>query len=94
MILDYLHTLENNAFCNLIILPTCVTPNSETIIDHILTNITETVITPGVLHYKNSDHYPIYCLISIPSSKNCQMRYTYIYRNLKLFDSSKFCEDL
>ena len=94
VILDYLHTLENNAFCNLITLPTRVTPDSETIIDHILTNVTDTVITPGVLHYKISDHYPIYCLISIPTLKNCQKRDTYSYRNLKLFDGSKFCEDL
>ena len=94
VILDYLHTLENNAFCNLITLPTHVIPNSETIIDHILTNVTETVITPGVLLYKISNHYPIYCLISIPTSKNCQKRDTYSYRNPKLFDSSKFCGDL
>ena len=94
MILDYLHTLENNAFCNLITLPTRVTPDSETIIDHILTNVIETAITPGVLHYKISDYYPIYCLISIPTSKSCQKRYTYSYRNLKLFDGSKFCKDL
>ena len=69
-ILIYLHTLKNNALCNLITLPTRVTPDSETIIDHILTNVTETAITPGVLHYKFSDHYPIYCLIFIPTSKN------------------------
>ena len=94
VILDYLHTLENYAFCNLINLSTRVTPDSETIIDHILTNVTETAITRGVLHYKISDHYPIYCLISIPTSKNCQKRDTYSYRNLKLFDGSKFCKDL
>ena len=92
--MDYLHTLENNAFCNLITLPTSVTPDSETIIDQTLTNVTETAITPGVLHYKISDHNPIYCLISIPTSKNCQKRNPYLYRNLKLFDGSKFCEDL
>ena len=94
VILDYLHTLENNAFCNLITLPTRVTSDSETIIDNILTNVTDTAITPGVLHYKISDHYPIYCLISIPISKNCQKRDSYSYRNLKLFDGFKFCEDL
>ena len=69
VILDCFHTLENNAFCNLITLPTHVTPDSETIIDHNLMNVTETTITPGVLHYKIFDHYPIYCLISIPTSK-------------------------
>ena len=59
VILDYLHTLENNAFFNLITLPTRVTPDFETIIDHILTNVTDTSITLSVLHYKISDHYPI-----------------------------------
>ena len=87
VILDYLHPLENNAFCNLITLPTRVTPDSETIIDHILTNVTDTAITPGVLHYKIADHYPIYFQISIPTSKNCQKRDTYSHRNLKLFDT-------
>ena len=69
VILDYLHTVENNGFCNLITLPTRVTPDSETIIDHILINVTETAITPGVLLDKISDHYSIYCLISIPTLK-------------------------
>ena len=55
--LDYLHTLDNNAFCNHITSPTRVTSDSETIIDHILTNVTETAITPGVVHYKISDHH-------------------------------------
>ena len=66
VILDYRHTLGNNAFCNLITLPTRVTPDSETINDHILTNVTDTAITPGVLHYKISGNFPIYCLISQP----------------------------
>ena len=82
MILDYLHTLENNVFCNLITFSTGITPDSETIIDRILMNVTETAITPGVLHHKISDHYPIYCLISIPTSTNSQKCDTYTYRNL------------
>ena len=94
VILDYLYILENNAFCNLITLPTRVTPYSESVISHILTNVTETAITPGVLHHKISDHYLIYWLISIPTSKSCQNRDTYSYRNLKLIDGSKFWEDL
>ena len=35
VLLDYLQTLENNAFYYLITLPTRVTPDSETIIVHI-----------------------------------------------------------
>ena len=73
---------------------TRVIPDSETLIDHILTNVTETAIIPGVLHYKIGDHYLIFCLISIQTSKNCQKRDIYTYRNLKSFDGFKFCEDL
>ena len=52
------------------------------------------LLYPLVLHYKISDRYPIYCLISIPTSKSCQEHDTYSYKNLKLFDGSKFCDDL
>ena len=49
---QYMQTIESNAFSNLITKPTCVTADSETIIDHLLTNDTESVITTGVFLYK------------------------------------------
>ena len=58
---DYLHMLESNTFSNLITKPTRVTENSQTIIDHLLTNDNESPINPGVLHYKLADHFPIFC---------------------------------
>ena len=44
--LEYLHVLQSNAFLNLITVPTRVTPTSRTVIDHILTNDNESIITP------------------------------------------------
>ena len=44
----YLHMIESNAFSSLITQPTRVNAGSQTIIDHLLTNDTESIITPGV----------------------------------------------
>ena len=51
--------------------------DSQTIIDHILTNDNESVITPGVFLYKLADHYAIYCSITNPKFKNTNIRNTY-----------------
>ena len=59
---DYVYarvTYCRNAFCNLITKPTRVTPTTQTIIDHILPNDSESIITPGMLLYKISVHYSI-----------------------------------
>ena len=47
--LDYLHMLESDAFSDLITKLTRVTENSQTTIDHLLTNDNESLINPGVL---------------------------------------------
>ena len=59
LVSDYLDipVIRSNAFSNLIEKPTRVTPNTQTIIDHVLTNDSASIITPGVLVYQNSDHY-------------------------------------
>ena len=46
---DYSHILQSNAFISLIDKPTRVTRTSQTVIDHILTNDCESILTPGVL---------------------------------------------
>ena len=91
---EYLHMLEINAFSNLITKPTRVTENSQTIIDHLLTNDNESLINPGVLHYKLADHLPIFCLISLPKINSYQSTATNIFRNIKSIDVDNFCDDL
>ena len=61
---DYLNTIKSNGFSSLITNPTRVTTTSQTIIDHILTNVHDSVLTPGVFYYKLADHYPIFCKVS------------------------------
>ena len=57
---DYNLLLQSNFFFSLITNPTRVTNSSKTIIDHVLTNDTDSILAPGVLTYSISDHYPIF----------------------------------
>ena len=92
---QYMHTIESNAFSNLITKPTRVTADSETIIDHLLTNDTESVITPGVFLYKLADHYAIYCIVSNPNFKDVNKRHNlFTFRNFHSVDGTKFRNDL
>ena len=92
---EYLHMIESNAFSSLIIQPTRVIAGSQTIIDHLLTNDTESVITPGVFLYKLADHYAIYCFISIYNFKHTKNHEsTYTFRNIHSVDGNIFRNDL
>jgi len=46
---DYIYMIKSNAFSCIINKPTRVTPTSQTIIAHILTNDTESKVTSNVL---------------------------------------------
>ena len=65
--------LQSNAFSNLITKPTRVLKTSQTIIDHIFSDDSESIITPKVLLYKISDHFLIICTIenTVRSKSNC-----------------------
>ena len=58
-----MHMIGSNAFSCLITKPTRVATNSQTIIDHVPTNDTESVITPGVSCLSLPTTYAIYYLI-------------------------------
>ena len=61
---DCIHFLQSNAFFSLTTSPTRVTSTSQTFIDHIFTNDYESIVTPGVLTYSLSNHYPMFCIIT------------------------------
>ena len=94
LISDYMRLLHSNAFCNLITKPTRVTSTTQTIIDHVLTNDNESIMTPGVLLYKISDHYPIYCAINKNNNKPTSAFNKYSFRNTKNIDCNNFRNDL
>ena len=92
---EYVHMIESNAFLSLITQPTRVTAGSQTIIDHLLTNDAESVITPGVFLHKLADHYAIYCSISSYNFKHTKKREsTHTCRNIHSVDDNKVCNDL
>ena len=93
---DYLQTLNSNGFTSLITNPARVTLNSETVIDHLLTNDCESKLTPGVISYKISDHFPIFCTVSNPEftkSSNPPID-SYTFRSIKTIDGILLCKDL
>ena len=93
---DYLQTLDSNGCTCLITDPTRVTLNSKTIIDHLLTNDCESKVTPGVISYKISDHFPIFCTASnseFTKSSNPEID-SYTFRNIKTVDGILFRKDL
>jgi hypothetical protein len=61
--LHYLNVLECNGFYNCINLPTRVTENTETIIDHFYSNIECKGIKTGTLNIDISDHKLIFCIV-------------------------------
>ena len=76
----------------IITLPTRVTENSKTLIDHILTNDHLHGILPGVFRSDITDHYPIFCIISnLPSKREDNPKY---FRNLKNFNVDQYCDEL
>ena len=56
--------LTSNSFFHIINVPTRVTKSSATLVDHTLTNSLNSNITPGVIRYDISDHFPIYAIFS------------------------------
>ena len=90
-----MHLLHSNTFCDLITKPARVTSTTQTIIDHILTNDNESIMIPGVLSYKMSDRYPIYCAIkNINNNKPTSAFNKYSFRNTKNIDGNNFRNDL
>ena len=71
-----------------------IAATSQTIIDHILTNVHDTVLTPGVFSYKLADHYPIFCKVSTSVCHTIKNDVTYTFRNHQAVDGQNFRNDL
>ena len=63
----YLNILSSNAAFPLITKPTRITSTSPTLLDHIITNITQNTLLPGILRSDLSDHFPTFCFILLDS---------------------------
>ena len=73
---------------NLISRPTRITNTSETIVDHVLTNLPYDTVRSGILVSDITDHFPVFGFFNVPLKKRV-FRPTY-YRNFKSNRSSEF----
>ena len=89
---SYINMLHSNNFFSLLNKPTCVTDSSSTLIDHLITNIINCQIVPGIIDYQITDYLPTF--IAMSNIKNQTYNNTKVYRYMKQFDSFKFCQDL
>ena len=74
--------------------PTRITKHSQTSIDHLITNIDGTIITPGVLQYSISEHLPIFCIASSAKHKSPLKNSTHYYQNIKNLNGNVYRDDL
>ena len=81
-------------FFSLITSPTKVTSTFQTSIDHIFTNDYELIITPGILTYLLSNHYPIFCTKTNSQSQTPKAMQSFEFQNIKSVDKESYCKDL
>ena len=91
---EYLDMLISNGYNPLINVPTRVTDNSSTIIDHVITKNHTHSISSGVIKSKTdlTDHFPIFCTIS-----NVTLKRSYkstFRRDFSMFNADDFCNHL
>ena len=86
IISEYLDMLYSNFCFPVITQPTRITDHSETLIDHIYTNVLDKVLVPGICFADISDHFPIFLSIeSTNFAKKSEMK--------TIRDFKNFCKD-
>ena len=91
----YLEHLTNCGSLPIITIPTRVTENSSTIIDHIITNDYSHIINPGVIRCDNelSDHYVVFCTINKYLIKSRKQPF-FTIRDKSNFEADAYCEEM
>ena len=74
--------------------PTPVTVTSQTLIDHIFTNITARTVTPGIYQYDITDHFPIFSQIHNNAPKHKIFNEREFYRDYAAVSQILFEEDI
>ena len=67
---------------------TRVTLTTATVIDHILTNVTQYSVTPGVIRYDLTNHYPVFVKACNYCNNSRTRHAVKTYRTFKLISSS------
>ena len=91
-ITSYIDTLFTCGFIQTITKPTRCTSHSATLIDHALTNITQSLYHNFILTSKISDHFPIFIVTDSPSQK--LKKTTHTFRDFSATNIANFSNNL
>ena len=92
---SWVEYMESFGLHQIVNMPTRVTDQSATLIDHIYSNTHANILTIAVPHLGLSDHFPVF--VSRKTNGSCDVKnthYTILYRSFKNFDENKFIDDL
>ena len=93
---DYLLSISSNGFSQLIDILvkkiTRVSTSSQTLIDHIITNVSDKNLIPGLICSDISDHYPTFVIAS--NTTKAKNNKPIFRRNMKKFNSENFKKDV
>ena len=90
---NHINLIVSNGAIPIITKPTRVTPESSSIIDHIITNDSNHQIKSFIFEVDVSDHYPILCKIDKRKSNFSKNHSDVYFRNKSKFTPEIFCED-
>ena len=92
-----MHMLSSNNCYMLIDKPTRVENNSNTIIDHVITNDTSNIIYPAIFTSDITDHFPVGCFVANPkiSTESVKiMKQTFFILDMQRFSRDKFLTEM
>ena len=91
---EYINLIVSHGAVPVITIPTRVTSNSSTLIDHIITNNTELHLNPVVIEADILNHFPVLCIITKPRPQQTYESKKMLYRDKSSFRVDSFCENL
>jgi len=91
-VLDFVNLTNCFGLRNLINKPTRVTKETHTLLDHIYTNDSKYRIYSGMCLWDTSDHYPIFCVVSLSKSFHRAAKVT--FRDTQQFSIENFLSEL
>ena len=91
----WLEYMESFGLYQFISIPTRVTDQSATLIDHIYSNTPANILMTAMPHIGLSDHFPVFISRKTKGSYSLKnTHYTISYRSFKNFNENKFIDDL
>ena len=92
---SWLEYMESFGLHQIVNMPTRVTDQSATLIDHIYSNTYANVLTSVVPKLGLSDHFPVFVSRKTNGASDVKnTHYTISYRSFKNFDENKFIDEL